>query len=73
MAKLLANFKSFLKNEDGDTNFISIIIILGVVIVLAGIFVAFKDQIIGSVSDVINGFSASSLGDQAGDVIGQPG
>lgn len=64
------SLKTFLMDEDGDTNFISIIIILGIVIVLAGIFVAFKDQIIDGVQDIINGFSAESLGDKADDVVG---
>lgn len=58
----LAGLKAFLKDEDGDTNFISIIIILGLVIVLVGIFVAFKDKIVGTISEVVNGFSKNSLG-----------
>lgn len=36
------NFKKFLKNEEGDTNVISIIIILVIVIGLAAVF---KDKI----------------------------
>lgn len=60
--------KSFLMDESGDTNFISIIIILGIVIVLAGIFIAFKDKIIDVVKDTINGFS--DLGKEKGDVVG---
>ncbi len=44
-------FKNRVKNEErGDTNFLSIIIILGIVLVLAVVFIAFKDQIIETVS-----------------------
>ena len=63
------DLKSFLRDERGDTNFLSIIIILAIVIVLAGVFVAFKDKIIDAVSGVINNFSEKSLGKGANDVI----
>lgn len=43
--------------ERGDTNFISILIILGIVIILAGVFMAFKDQIVGQVQEIIEGFT----------------
>ncbi len=49
----------FIKNEKGDTNFISILIILGVVILLAGVFMGFKDQIVGMVQGIIDGFTIS--------------
>lgn len=39
-------FGRFLKEENGDTNFISIIIILAIVMVVAAIFVGFKNQIV---------------------------
>lgn len=58
--------KRFLKDESGDTNFISIIIILGIVIVLVGVFVGFKDQILGVIREIVGGFSAESLGDAGG-------
>lgn len=58
--------KNFVNDESGDTNFISIIIILGIVIVLVGVFVAFKDKILGVIEGVVNGFSVSSLGKSAG-------
>lgn len=61
--------KAFLRDESGDTNFISIIIILGIVIVLAGIFIGFKDKIIGVVKDTINNFS--DLGDNASNVVNE--
>jgi len=45
---------TFIEEEAGDTNFISIIVILGIVMVLVGIFAAFKDQIIELASNLIN-------------------
>lgn len=45
------------KEERGDTNFISILIILGIVILLAGLFIAFKDQIVGMVEGIVNDFT----------------
>lgn len=46
-----------LSNERGDTNFISILIILGIVIILAGVFMAFKDQIVDQVQSIVDGFT----------------
>lgn len=48
--------KEKMKSERGDTNFISIIIILGVVVVLAAVFIGFKDQIVGKVKEMIAQF-----------------
>lgn len=45
-----------LREEEGDTNFISILIILGIVILLAGVFIGFKDQIIGMVNNIVGNF-----------------
>lgn len=39
--------KDIIKEENGDTNFISIIIILAIVLLVAVAFMIFKDQIIG--------------------------
>lgn len=39
--------KDIIKEENGDTNFISIIIILAIVLLVAVAFMMFKDQIIG--------------------------
>lgn len=44
-AKLSA--KKFLTDEHGDTNFISIAIVMVVVIAVAVVFIGFKDQVIG--------------------------
>lgn len=43
--------------ERGDTNFISILIILGIVILVAGVFIGFKDQIVGQVQTIVGGFT----------------
>jgi hypothetical protein len=39
-------FREFLHNEDGDTNFISILILLGIGLALAAVFFIFRDQIV---------------------------
>ncbi|MBR4733738.1 MAG: hypothetical protein IK081_13320 [Lachnospiraceae bacterium] len=44
-------------DEQGDTNFISVLIILGIVVVLAGVFMTFKDQIVGQVNNIVSGFT----------------
>ncbi len=44
------------KEENGDTNFISIAIILAIVLVVAGIFIVFKNQILGMFNDSTNEF-----------------
>ncbi len=45
------------EDESGDTNFISILIILGIVIILAGVFMGFKNQIVEQVQGIITGFT----------------
>ncbi len=45
-----------LTDERGDTNFISILIILGIVIILAGLFIGFKDKIVEQVQEIIDKF-----------------
>lgn len=50
-------FQDALESERGDTNFISILIILGIVILLAGVFIAFKDKIINQVNNIVNNFT----------------
>ena len=49
-------FYSFTKEERGDTNFISILIILAIVIILLGVFIGFKDTIISKVTEIVNNF-----------------
>jgi len=52
-----AKVSEAVREERGDTNFISILIILGVVILLATVFMQFKDQIVGQVQEIIDGFT----------------
>ena len=54
--KIMNKVHRFFEEERGDTNFISILIILGIVIILAGVFMAFKDQIVGQVQDKMDTF-----------------
>lgn len=49
-------FEAFKNNEEGDTNFISILVLLGIALALAGVFLAFKDQVIGWVDQNIGDF-----------------
>ena len=58
-SKAILGMNNAMRNEKGDTNFISILIILGVVILLAGVFIAFKDQIVEQVQGIIDGFTIS--------------
>lgn len=46
-----------LQEERGDTNFISILILLAIVIILATAFIGFKDLIVGQVEEIVNGFT----------------
>ena len=48
-----------LSEEDGDTNFLSIMIVLGIVLVVAALFIVFKDQILGLVQSAWNSFMST--------------
>ena len=62
-AQVLRNkVESFLHDEDGDTNFLSIIIILAIVLLLAIVFIAFKDAIVGMVNQAWTDFSTKFSG-----------
>ncbi len=54
--KAMNKISSFMKEEKGDTNFISILIILAIVVILLGVFMGFKDTIISRVQEVMDGF-----------------
>lgn len=60
--KMIKATMALKKSERGDTNFISILIILGLVILLAGVFIGFKDKIVTEVTGIVNGFSISGNG-----------
>lgn len=53
----LRTIRPKLDSERGDTNFISILIILAIVIILAGVFIGFKDAIVGQVQEIVDGFT----------------
>lgn len=55
--KAASGIRRVLREERGDTNFISILIILGIVIILAGVFMGFKNQIVEQVQNIIDGFT----------------
>lgn len=48
--KIAGAIKDFLTDENGDTNFVAMIIIIGIVIALAALFLAFGKEIMETVS-----------------------
>lgn len=52
----------FMAEEKGDTNFISILVILGIVLALAGVFLVFKNQVLDWVDTNIGDFFSQSAG-----------
>lgn len=56
-ATLQSMYLKAASEERGDTNFISILIILGIVILVAGVFIGFKDQIVDQVQAIVGGFT----------------
>ena len=62
MIKTKLKLDSFFHDEKEDTIFISILVILGIVLALAGIFLGFKDQVLGWVDTNIGDFFSKSGG-----------
>lgn len=62
MMMVMMKVDAFLHDEEGDTNFISILVLLGIALALAGIFLGFKDQILNWVDTAIGGFFGTSAG-----------
>ncbi len=54
--RAVSAFTKFMKSERGDTNFISIIIIIAIVIALAGIFWAFAKNGMSTISSKFTKF-----------------
>lgn len=54
---------NFLVDEKGDTNFISILVLLGIALALAGIFLAFQEKIMNWVDTTIGGFFSDGVTD----------
>ncbi len=48
--------RKFFESERGDTNFVSMLIIIGIVVVLAGLFLAFGKKLIGIVEEKVLNF-----------------
>ena len=62
LLKAQIKMSSFFRDEKGDTNFISILVLLGIALALAGVFLVFKDQIIGWVDTNIGSFFSQKGG-----------
>lgn len=66
MDSLLINacfrWNHFWDEERGDTNFISILVLLGIALALAGVFLGFKDQVLEWVDENIGDFFTSQKG-----------
>ena len=45
--------RRFISEERGDTNFISILVLLGIALALAGIFIVYKDSVLAWVDGII--------------------
>ncbi len=52
---------NFMHDEKGDTNFISILVLLGIALALAGVFLVFKDSIIKWVNTNIGSFFKTNV------------
>jgi hypothetical protein len=48
--------RSFLYEEDGDTNFISVLVLVGIALALAAIFVGYKNQVTKWVEENVEQF-----------------
>lgn len=46
----------FKKREDGDTNFVSMLLIIGIVVVIAGLFLAFGKDVVSQISEKVTKF-----------------
>ena len=62
MAVAKKEMSTFIREENGDTNFISILVLLGIALALAGVFLVFKDQVLGWVDTNIGTFFSESGG-----------
>ncbi|MDD4095859.1 MAG: hypothetical protein PHP22_06425 [Oscillospiraceae bacterium] len=49
-------FRNLITSEEGDTNFISIIIVLIIVVGIAGILIAFREALKEKFDEVVGGF-----------------
>ena len=65
MLYLKAKFKvyNFLHDENGDTNFLSIMIVMGIVLILAVVFMALRKNIVKFVQDAMQNFNSKNATD----------
>lgn len=61
-ARLRMALYDFKTNERGDTNFVSTLILLGIALALAVVFLTFKDQIVTFVQDQMKVFEGAEKG-----------
>ena len=59
---VMLKVEAFMNDEDGDTNFISIMVLLGIALALAGVFLTFKGQVLDWVDQNIGDFFSRSGG-----------
>lgn len=62
LLKAKMKMDAFLTDEKGDTNFISIMVLLGIGLALAGVFLGYKDQVLGWVETNIGDFFSKKGG-----------
>lgn len=55
-AKACCAFEEFKNSERGDTNFVSMLLIIGVVVVLAGLFLTLGKEVMASITQKIKDF-----------------
>lgn len=58
-AKAYCKMCKFLEDEQGDANFVSMLLIIGIVVVLAGLFLTLGKGVMKSISDKVNDFIGS--------------
>lgn len=61
LVKAQCKLSTFAHDERGDTNFISILVILGIALALAAVFLTFKDQVLDWVNTNIGDFFSTTV------------
>lgn len=59
MNALAIKIQNFLNSERGDTNFVSMLLIIGIVVVLAGLFLTLGKDVMESITGKVTEFIAS--------------
>ena len=54
--KMTAAIKGFKESERGDTNFVSMLLIIGIVVVLAGLFLTLGKGVMNSITQKVMDF-----------------